>query len=427
MPDLTVSTQVRGGTGGLKITQDMRLLLSLSGWLPVDLGGQALRTLYQRGSKSLDPRLLDDFAQRCFYGDTNGIKRMIENGTAPNLGVETPYRWAYATLVVIGVQRVVAAPHRARIDHKATLEYLLANGAPADVPDIVGYTALEHACMNYPHSDLARILLKHGADPNHQDKFGSVALISACQNNCVGAVEALMESGASMDIEDADQCTPEEFYVKCGPAVIAAIQKWKRKRVGESTPLDERACAACGEEATALKFCVACHAIRYCSKDCQRSHWFIHKTRCIPFSPESTVTLTPFYEDIGPVTSLADMTRQAYGFRVEKQPARNARSVKVPYIRPGETKKVIIKVQVPFSLDTGGPTREEFGDMMVYDKKRSFVCRLRRQDGEDAYLRLSRTVRAHGVAGAKAYFSAELRSKDELVVKYKEVLGEQPF
>ena len=157
------------------------------------------------------------------------------------------------------------------------------------------------------------------------------------------------------------------------------------------------------------------------------SHWFLHKTRCIPFSPESTVTLTPFYEDIGPVTSLADMTRQAYGFRVEKQPARNARSVKVPYIRPGETKKVIIKVQVPFNLEIGGPATEEFGDMMVYDKKRSFVCRIRRQDGEDAYLRLSRTVRAHGVAGAKAYFSAELRSKDELVVKYKEVLGEQPF
>ena len=258
------------------------------------------------GSKPLDPRLLNDFAQRCFYGDINGVKRvlrlyssrahetvadlislpqMIENGTSPSLaGVETPYRWGYATLVVIGVQRVVAAPHRARIDHKATLECLLENGAPPDVPDIVGYSALEHACMNYPRSDLARILLEHGADPNHQDKFGSVALISACQNSCVGTVEALMEFGASMDIEDADQCTPEEFYVKCGPAVIAAVQKWKRKRVGQSLPLDERACAACGEEGAALKFCVACHAIRYCSKYCQRMWFLAFVTRVRPLT-----------------------------------------------------------------------------------------------------------------------------------------------
>ncbi|KAI1783563.1 hypothetical protein LXA43DRAFT_1102382 [Ganoderma leucocontextum] len=412
MPDLTVSTEVRQGTGGLKVTEPMRMLLNIPGWLQVDYGGQTLRTLYQRGSKPFDPRLLNDFAQRCVFGDINGIKRMIENGTAPDLaGVETPYRWSYATLVVVGVQRIIVTPHRMRIDHKAALRYLLENGAPPDVPDIVGYSALEHACMGYPRPELARILLEHGADPDHQDKFGSVALISACQNNCVEAVEVLMEYGASTDVEDADQVAPEEFYVKCGPTITAAIQKWKRKRTGESTAMDERWCAACGSEAATLKFCVACHAIRYCSKDCQRSHWHIHKTRCIPFSPESTVTLTPFYEDIGPVTSLADMARQAYGFRVEKQPARNTRSVKIPHIRPGETKKVIIKV----------------GDMMVYDKKRSFVCRLRRQDGEDAYLRLSRTVRAHGVAGAKAYFSAELKSKDELVVKYKEVLGDQPF
>ena len=147
----------------------------------------------------------------------------------------------------------------------------------------------------------------------------------------------------------------------------------------------------------------------------------------MPFSEESTVTLTPFYEDIGPVMSLADVARTAFGFPVEKQPARNARSVQIPYIRPGETKKVIVKVQVPFDFESGAPTKEEIGDLMVYDKKRSFVCRIRRMDGEDGYLKLSRTVRAHGVAGAKAYFSAELLSKDKLVVKYKEVLGERPF
>jgi hypothetical protein len=31
------------------------------------------------------------------------------------------------------------------------------------------------------------------------------------------------------------------------------------------------------------------------------------------------------------------------------------------------------------------------------------------------------------VGGAKAYFAAELKSKDELLVKVSEVLAEQPF
>ncbi|TBU44049.1 hypothetical protein BD309DRAFT_863131 [Dichomitus squalens] len=416
------------GNGGLVVPEPMRDLIDIPGRLQIEQGGQALRTLYQRNSSGFQYKLLNDFAQKCFLGDIKGVRRMVEGGKAPPLdGTETPYEYGYAMLVVSGGQRMIGGPSGVKVDHKATLRYLLEHGAPPDVPDIVGYTALHHVCMAHSRPDLARILLEHGADPNSQDKFGSVPLMGAFQNNSVEAVEVLMEFGAKLDIEDADGCTPDEFYIKCGPTITAAVQKWKRKRSGESTAMDEKRCAACGSSAGTLKFCNACHAIRYCSKQCQRSHWSLHKTRCIPFSADSTVTLTPFYEDIGPVMSLADVARSAFGFPVEKQPARNARSVQIPYIRPGETKKIIIKVQVPFSLETGGPTKEELGDLMVYDKRRNFVCRIRRADGEDGYLKLSRSVRAYGVAGAKAYFPAELKSKDELIVKYKEVLGEQPF
>lgn len=65
--------------------------------------------------------------------------------------------------------------------------------------------------------------------------------------------------------------------------------------------------------------------------------------------------------------------------------------------------------------------------MIVFDKKRSLVCRLRRQDDAEAYLRISRTIRAKGVLGAKAYFSAVLTHKDELVIKVDEVLAEMAF
>ena len=125
--------------------------------------------------------------------------------------------------------------------------------------------------------------------------------------------------------------------------------------------------------------------------------------------------------------SLADATRRAYGYPVGPQPVRNSRSVQIPSIRSGETKKIIVKIQVPYSLELGGPTREELGDMLVFDRRRTLVCRIRRVDDPDAYLRISRTIRAKGLAGCKAYFPAEMRRTDKLVVKVAEVLAEQTF
>ena len=258
-------------------------------------------------------------------------------------------------------------------------------------------------------------------------------------------IDALMEHGADLELGDADGVTPEEFYVKCGAPVCALIQRWKRKRAGTMTALDEKKCAYCGETED-LKFCKDCHAIRYCSKECQsksrclfrvfkckrvfhstETHWAFHKTRCIPFNAENTVAVTPFYEDIGPVMSLADVTRRAYGYPVGKQPARNSRSVQIPEIPEGETKKIIVKIQVPYNVVLGGPTREELGDMLVFDRRRTIVCRIRKVDDPDAYMRISRTIRAKGLAGCKAYFPAEMRRTDELVVKIAEMLAEQTF
>ena len=64
---------------------------------------------------------------------------------------------------------------------------------------------------------------------------------------------------------------------------------------------------------------------------------------------------------------------------------------------------------------------------MVQNKKRDFVCHVRRQDGTTAYDRIAKVVREQGVGGAKAYFAAELDGRDRLVVKVGEVLAEQPF
>lgn len=39
-------------------------------------------------------------------------------------------------------------------------------------------------------------------------------------------------------------------------------------------------CGACGVEGTKMMQCGKCKAARYCSKECQRSHWKEHKNSC---------------------------------------------------------------------------------------------------------------------------------------------------
>ena len=162
------------------------------------------------------------------------------------------------------------------------LSYLLAKGLHPDVPDIMGYTALDHATMNTNCKlDLARILLKapNPANPNHQNLRGMVPLFLSMINNVVGAVDLLMEFGASLDIPDADGCVPSQMYVTFGPEVTATVRKWIRKRNGEEAPLDDKRCgnnlcptSTVPEKKINLKYCSRCHTMRYCSIGCQRKH-----------------------------------------------------------------------------------------------------------------------------------------------------------
>jgi hypothetical protein len=83
-------------------------------------------------------------------------------------------------------------------------------------------------------------------------------------------------------------------------------------------------------------------------------------------------------------------------------------------------KKKIIKVQLPAIPGSNSP-------MMVYDAKRDLLCYISRGGAPAAYDRLAELIRSKGTFGLKAYLVAELKSKDELVIKLDEVLAEQPF
>ena len=94
---------------------------------------------------------------------------MVESGTAPDIcGHETPYRLGYLTIVVHGKRGIYESTYPN--DHGKVAQFLIDHGAPVDAVDIIWHTALQHATISGLVQPLASILLKAGANPNHQNK-----------------------------------------------------------------------------------------------------------------------------------------------------------------------------------------------------------------------------------------------------------------
>ena len=94
-------------------------------------------------------------------------------------------------------------------------------------------------------------------------------------------------------------------------------------------------------------------------------------------------------------------------------------------------KQAVVKVQLPFAGREASPEQqadaEQKGNCLVYTKKRDFVCQFRQIDNRNAWASLIKVIKTKGVGGLKAYFAADIRSKDEIVLKVSEVLAEQSF
>ncbi|KAF9020430.1 hypothetical protein BDZ89DRAFT_1203585 [Hymenopellis radicata] len=401
----TQNTHRGDGSGGLKVPKEMQKLIDQPAkFLTLGMQGQRLRHLYVDNSRTFNASMLTWFGYCCYWGRAEDVIKAVEAGTAPDLeGTETPYKFGYISLVMAGAQRIrpLHGGDSSNLPHFEALKYLVKCGASVDLPDIVGYTALSHGTMQLPPIELCRFLLQSGANPNHQDRFGSVPLLNAFMKNSIPAIDLLMEFGADL---------------KCGPEVTATVQRWMRKRTGNAKPMDTDACDHCSKRDTSLKICSQCHTVRYCSTTCQRSHWPAHKPNC---HKGSTVTLKPFYDARHKLFPTAKFARDAMDIPAPETPAAHHRGARTPR---NLLKGLIIKVQVPYAVFADLPTAAENsqGDLMVYTEKRNFVCRVRRCDGPAAYDRISMVVRTRGVGGAKAYFAAELKTKNELVVDYSE-------
>ncbi|KAJ6516747.1 ankyrin repeat-containing domain protein [Mycena vitilis] len=413
--------------GGLSVSREMNAILSQPGYISTDNNGQKLRDLYRRESLNLNPLALSPFALSVFTGQLDLVKKAVEKGAAPDLmGTETPFRTGYASILILGAQRVKEGPPGG-LQYLDTLKYLFSKGLPPDVEDIVGFTALHHATTSpVPKEDLTRCLLENGANVNHRNRYGEICLLGCMQLNLIPTIDILLEFDADLDLPDADGWTARRHFLSCGPQVTAAVTKWIRKRTGGEAPRSEKCCDTCGKVVPSLKNCGRCRIARYCSNECQVKAWPTHKKTCQPFSASNTVTLKPYYESFGNTIPTAEFTRQFMGYPTQPSSwsTNRTRAAHTPKNLDREAKTLILKVQVPY---TGNPSVRSKGDLLLYTKKRDFACTIRRTDGPSEYDRISQVVRTKGVGGAKAYFAAELESREKLIVKVSEVLAEQPW
>ncbi|KIJ50946.1 hypothetical protein M422DRAFT_59022 [Sphaerobolus stellatus SS14] len=393
-------------------------------YLSLKMGGEKMRKLYSDGSMQFNQKMLSDFGLACFLGLYDEVKQLIENGIAPDIcGHETPYRLGYLTLVVHGRSRIVMVPFATR--HADIARFLIKAGAPTEQEDIALYTALAHATLRDGLAiDVARVLLEEGANPNHRNKYGAVPVLEACIHGSLKCIDLLLEFGADPTIADADGRSAGDIHLQAGPQVSALFMKWERKRSGAApAAFEEKRCDGCGKppgRGLVLRLCSRCRTTRYCTPECQRLHWQTHKASCRPFEKDNTLKFTPYYQPTMNVYSQSELIRKNMGMQQPTKRPQSSTGGKWPSKRD-LPKQLVIKIQIPYP-PWKGPAHVWF-----IPKREIWSARYAHKKNGSNYDTLISVIKEKGVGGAKAYFTAEMTSKDELIVKTGDVLAEQSF
>mmetsp|Transcript_23508 Transcript_23508/g.40201 ORF Transcript_23508/g.40201 Transcript_23508/m.40201 type:complete len:133 (+) Transcript_23508:112-510(+) len=100
---------------------------------------------------------------------------------------------------------------------------LEAGGSPEKHED--GFTAdvCLHVAANKGMDEIVKLLIRHKANVNKQNKLGSTALHCASGYGNLGTVRALLEAGASTDLRDMEGKTPHDLAKLYGQTEVVAL------------------------------------------------------------------------------------------------------------------------------------------------------------------------------------------------------------
>ena len=352
-----------------------------------------------------------------------------------------PLGHTYADLVVIGHavcgESVTGKPS----DYTNLLDTLLSAGVPVDNTDFAGKTALHHAAFRPRTGDLIKVLMKHKANVDLQDRFGASPLLIAIQEDSLDAIPVLLDAGADLDVTDSEGSSPRSAYIIRPAGTSNIVKNWLVHHKGRKAAIQGDRCSKCGTSGGSMKRCSRCRSQLYCSAECQSefapgpcyiyrrfilslkgSDWKTHKQNCQPFDKEENLLIVkpgytlPKFSGItlpeSSVMSTISTVPASLGVARKTNPSGKFEA----NVRDG--RNMVIKIQLPMGWN---------GGMLVYNKKRTFECLLHHETNPDAYRRIKKKISEKGIQGLKAYFAAELRSKDELAINVAECLPESRF
>ena len=146
----------------------------------------------------------------------------------------------------------------------------------------------------------------------------------------------------------------------------------------------------------------------------KEADWKEHKKSCQPFDKEDNllVVIPSYTFNNSAITSTISTVPSTFGNWSGLTPS----GMFEANVRDG--RNMVLKIQVPKGGD---------GDMLVNNKKGNFKCILEYDKNPAAYARIKKVINEKGILGLKAYFAAELRSKDELAINVAECLPESRF
>ena len=145
------------------------------------------------------------------------------------------------------------------------------------------------------------------------------------------------------------------------------------------------------------KRCTGCYMVWYCGQKCQLEDWPNHKGEC-------KVTKNQYKEahlEDREIAGRDNINKKMYVHKAGDVPSKKHFVIKVQITQD------LPKGWLPASVASGG----EWEALFVYNKDRSLCGYLEREEGEEVYDKLVRSIREEGFSGQKGFYYAIFTGK----------------
>jgi hypothetical protein len=173
-------------------------------------------------------------------------------------------------------------------NHFDCVRLLIDCGADMDAKSDHGLTALMIAATK-ENTTCARLLMDGGANADVKDGQGKTALMVAADNGRTDCARLLLIGGANKDTKDKSGLTALDWARRKGKHdVVRLIESYAEAKSDEMALVDlkrharfmGRACHNCFNTKANMLKCSLCLTAHYCTKECQKTNWPLHKAAC---------------------------------------------------------------------------------------------------------------------------------------------------